>query len=155
MKSLIKLGLSVGLISGMAMMASTASAEDCSVTITGNDAMQFSTKEIPVNKACEQFTINLEHVGKLPKNVMGHNVVIAKADDVAAVARDAIKAGLDADYLTKDDARILAASSLVGGGEKTSVTFDVSKLEEGQNYNYFCSFPGHSAIMKGVIKLVE
>lgn len=155
MKSLIKFGLSLGLVGGMAMVASTASAQDCSVSITGNDAMQFSTKEISVSKACKEFTINLEHVGKLPKNVMGHNVVIVKADDVAAVARDSIKVGLDGGYLVKDDARVVAASTLIGGGEKTSVTFDVSALAADQNYNYFCSFPGHNAIMKGVIKLVD
>lgn len=149
-KTFVAMGvLSAALVSGAAM------ADDCSVDITGNDAMKFSLAEIAVKKSCETFTINLEHVGKLPKNVMGHNVVVAKTDEVAAIATDAIKAGLAAEYLPKDDARVVAASGLVGGGEKTSVTFDVAKLAADQNYSFFCSFPGHSAVMKGAIKLVD
>ena len=37
-------------------------------------------------------------------------------------------------------------------GEKDSVTFDVSKLNAGP-YAFFCTFPGHISMMKGVIVL--
>lgn len=151
-----KLSVTVGFIGAAILSASSVMAEPvCSVDITGNDAMQYSTKEIVVSRSCENFTINLEHVGKLPKTVMGHNVVIVKTDDVTDVANASIKAGAAADYLLKDDERIVAETTLVGGGEKTSVTFETSKLAADQNYTYFCSFPGHNAIMRGVIKFVD
>ena len=38
---------------------------------------------------------------------------------------------------------------MIGGGEESSVTFNLSALEAGQDYIFFCSFPGHYALMKG------
>ena len=40
----------------------------------------------------------------------------------------------------------------VGGGQTTSVTFPTSALKKGESYTFFCSFPGHSSIMKGPFK---
>ena len=155
MKSFVKAVLSMGLLAGVTLTTPAALAADCSIDVTGNDAMQFSTKEITISKSCEKFTINLEHTGKLPKPVMGHNVVITKTDDVTEVANASVKVGAAGDYLVKDDARVIAATGLVGGGEKTSVEIDVSKLAADQNYTFFCSFPGHSGVMRGVVKLVD
>ena len=42
---------------------------------------------------------------------------------------------------------------MIGGGESTSVTFDVSKIKDGGPYEFFCSFPGHAALMKGTISV--
>ncbi len=115
--------------------------------------MQFNTKSIVVDKTCKEFTINLKHTGKLPKAAMGHNVVISKKADESAVATDGMKAGLDNNYVKAGDERVIAHTDVVGGGESTSVTFDVSKLKEGEDYAFFCSFPGHWSIMTGEIKL--
>ncbi|RMX08780.1 azurin [Corticibacter populi] len=133
-------------------LAAPAMAADCSVTIEGNDAMQYNTKEIVVDQSCKEFTVTLKHVGKQPKNVMGHNWVLTKTADVQPVANDSIKAGAAKGYLPEGDARIIAHTNMIGGGETDSVTFDVSKLTAGEGYTYFCSFPGHSALMKGVLK---
>lgn len=135
----------------LSVMAVPAMAATCDVTIEGNDAMQFNTKEIVVDKTCEDFTINLVHVGKLPKAAMGHNVVITKAADRQAVANDATSAGPANDYLKADDARVIAHTKLIGGGEKDSVTFKTAALEAGGDYDFFCSFPGHWAIMSGKV----
>ena len=45
---------------------------------------------------------------------------------------------LPSDYVKKDDARVIAHTKVIGGGESDSVTFDVSKLAAGQDYTYFC-----------------
>ncbi|ENO90143.1 azurin [Thauera linaloolentis] len=124
----------------------------CEATIEGNDAMQFNLKEIVVDKSCKQFTVTLKHVGKLAKASMGHNWVLAKTADVKDLAAEGAKAGPAKDYLNDGDARIVAHTKLLGGGESDSVTFDVSKLAAGTEYTYFCSFPGHWAVMKGVLK---
>ncbi len=128
-------------------------ADECAVTITSNDAMQFDTKVISVKSSCEEFTVNLAHAGKLPKNVMGHNWVLTSKDDMRAVATEGIAAGLDKQYIKPDDARVIAFTPIIGGGESTSVTFPVSKLSAGTNYSFFCSFPGHFAIMQGALTL--
>ncbi|NYT36724.1 azurin [Allopusillimonas soli] len=125
----------------------------CDVTIEANDAMQFNTKEISIDKTCKEFTIKLEHTGKLPKNAMGHNVVISKKSDEKGIATDGMAAGLDNNYVKPDDPRVIAHTDVVGGGESTSVTFDVSKLSEGEDYAFFCSFPGHWAVMTGKVTL--
>ncbi len=125
----------------------------CSVDIEGNDAMQFNLKTIDVDKSCKDFTVNLKHTGKMAKNVMGHNWVLTTTADMQAAATDGMSAGLDKDYVKAGDARIIAHSKIIGGGETTSVTFAVSKLAAGTAYTYFCSFPGHWGIMKGTLAL--
>ena len=130
-------------------------AAECSVDIAGNDQMQFDKKEITVSKSCKQFTVNLKHPGTLAKNVMGHNWVLTKQADMQGAVNDGMAAGLDNNYVKKDDARVIAHTKVIGGGETDSVTFDVSKLAAGQDYAYFCSVPGHFALMKGVLKLVD
>ena len=139
----------------LALASAPVLAAECSVDIAGNDQMQFDKKEITVSKSCKQFTVNLKHPGTLAKNVMGHNWVLTKQADMQGAVNDGMAAGLDNNYVKKDDARVIAHTKVIGGGETDSVTFDVSKLAAGQDYAYFCSFPGHFALMKGVLKLVD
>ena len=137
----------------MAAFCAPVMAADCSVDIDANDAMKFDKSEIVVDKSCKEFTINVHHSGKLARNVMGHNVVITKTDDSAAVARDGVAAGLDNQYLKPNDDRVIASTNIIGGGEKTSTTFSVEKLAADQSYTFFCSFPGHVALMKGTVSV--
>lgn len=128
-------------------------AADCSTTIEGNDAMQFNQKTIQVPKTCKQFTVTLKHTGKLPKASMGHNWVLGHESDEAGIIADGMKGGADQDYVKAGDTRVIAHTKLVGGGESDSVTVPVAKLKAGENYAYFCTFPGHAALMKGVLTL--
>ena len=130
-------------------------AAECSVEVHSTDQMTFDTKEIKVSKSCKTFTIDLKHVGNLPKHVMGHNLVLTKTADVQAVSTDGIAAGVDQGYLKEGDERVIAHTKLIGGGESDSVTFDVGKLDAAQSYQFFCSFPGHAALMKGALTLVD
>lgn len=127
-------------------------AKTCEFTIDGNDAMQYSTKEIAVGKDCTEVKVTLKHVGKLPKSAMGHNWVLTTDKDAQAVQTAAMQAGPGKDYLPAGDKRIVAHTKLVGGGESDSVTFKVADLKKGESYKYFCTFPGHSALMSGVLK---
>ena len=129
-----------------------AQAADCSIDLESNDAMKFNKTNIDVPKSCKDFTVNLKHTGKMAKNVMGHNVVVTKTADMAGVNTDGIKAGLPNDYVKPGDTRVIAHSKVIGGGETTSVKIPVAKLGAGPN-SFFCSFPGHAALMKGTITL--
>ena len=60
-----------------------------------------------------------------------------------------MKAPIADSHLPKGDARVLAATKIIGGGQSTSVTFPTSKLTKGGDYSFFCSFPGHFGLMKG------
>ena len=57
----------------LSALAVPAFADDCAVTIEGTDQMTWDTSQIEVKQSCEQFTVNLKHVGNLPKATMGHN----------------------------------------------------------------------------------
>ncbi|MDH0746636.1 azurin [Pseudomonas sp. GD03842] len=128
-------------------------AAECSVTVDSTDQMSFNTKAIEIDKSCKEFTINLEHSGSLPKNVMGHNLVISKEADMQPIATDGLSAGIDKQYLKEGDARVIAHTKIIGAGEKDSLTLDVSKLDPAQKYGFFCSFPGHISMMKGSVTL--
>lgn len=124
----------------------------CKLEIGGNDLMQYDKKELTVAKDCTSVEVTLKHTGKLPAASMGHNWTLVKTADVNAVANDGLSAGLPADYIKAGDARVIAHTKVVGGGQSATVTFPVSKLKAGESYSYLCTFPGHSALMKGVLK---
>lgn len=138
--------ISVAVVS---LLSAVAQADDCETTVDSTDNMRFDTDRITVDTSCDTFTVTLTHSGDMAKNVMGHNWVLTLAEDLQGVAQDGITAGLENDYLKPDDDRVLASTEVIGGGEETSVTFDVSKLDPDADYKFFCSFPGHSAIMQG------
>lgn len=135
-------------LTGLAF-AGTAAANDCELTIEGNDQLQFNKSEMVVSSECDQVTVTLEHVGKLPVEQMGHNWTLTETSDWKAVAQEGQGAGLENEYLPPNDDRIIAHTDMIGGGESTSVTFDLSGLEKGGDYTFFCSFPGHWAVMNG------
>jgi azurin len=124
----------------------------CTVDIAGTDQMQFDKKEIVIAPDCTEVQINLKHTGKLPAQAMGHNWVLTKTADVGPVASDGLGAGLANEHLKKGDTRVIAYTKIIGGGQTTSVKFPTAKLKKGEAYTYFCSFPGHSSIMKGTFK---
>lgn len=127
---------------------------NCAATIDATDAMRYSRASLDIPKSCTTFTVTLRHTGKLPKATMGHNIVIAKTSDMAGIDSDGVKAGAAGNYLKANDARVVAASKLIGGGESTTVKIPVAKLASGGPFSFFCSFPGHSVLMKGTIKLI-
>lgn len=125
---------------------SIATSQD--ITIESDDRMKFNITEFKVN-AGETVTLTLKHVGTMSKEVMGHNVVILdKGVNLSAFAADAIKAK-DTDYIPAGyENLIIAYTRIIGGGESDTITFS---LTEPGTYEFLCSFPGHSAIMKGTI----
>ncbi|TZF90484.1 azurin [Cognatilysobacter lacus] len=143
------------LLAGFAAHATTASAATCATTVQANDAMQYNTRVISVPASCKQFAVTLKHTGQLPVTVMGHNLVVTKTADMAGVGADGMKAGAAANYVKAGDTRVIAASKLVGGGQSTVVNIPVAKLKAGESYSFFCSFPGHSSMMRGTLSLTK
>ena len=138
---------------GAAGMAHAAG--NCTISLKGDDAMKFDLREATVSASCATITVELTHTGKLPVAAMGHNVVISKTPDMAGIARDAIKAGTANAYVPPGDARVIAHTDLIGGGAKTKITFPGKKLTAGGDYSFFCSFPGHSTLMKGKLVVAK
>ncbi len=84
---------------------------------------------------------------------MGHNLVVTKASDMEAAGADAAGAGLANDYVKPKDERILAQTKMIGGGETSSAKINVTSLLAKESYVFFCTYPGHSALMKGTLKV--
>ncbi len=133
-----------------AIFAFAAHHEGTTLEITSNDTMQFNTKSFEV-KAGEEITLVLKNLGKLPKAAMGHNLVILKpGSNVAGFATAAVRAVVN-EYIPTDDANkamIIAHTKLLGPGEEDAVTFT---LPDTGAYPFVCSFPGHFALMQGII----
>jgi len=129
-------------------LTNQAFASECELNIGATDAMQFTAKDMSVPASCKEVTLTLKHEGKLPVNVMGHNWVLTKSADVTPVANAGMAAGAGNNYVPAGDNRVIAFTKVIGGGESTSVTFATDGLA-GQDLTFFCSFPGHWAIMKG------
>jgi azurin len=142
-------------LSLLTLASTQVSAAECAVDVDSTDQMTFDTKAIQVPKSCKTFTVNLKHSGQLSKAVMGHNWVLSRTEDFKDVATEGMSASVEQSYLKADDNRVLAFTQVIGAGEKTSVTFDVAKLDPATGYTFFCSFPGHAAMMQGALTLVE
>ncbi len=132
-----------------------AFAQTCETTIEGNDAIRFNLSQIAVPASCQQFTVHLNHVGKLPKMAMGHNWVLTRKQDMAGVIKEAMAAGAARDYLNPDDPRIIANTSAIGGGQQTSVTFSTDRLHPNEEYVFFCSYGAHHVLMQGVLQVLK
>lgn len=146
----MKTNLLLALVSGLSLSAASY-AKTCDVTVEGNDAMQYNTKEIKL-AGCSEVKLTLKHVGKLPKAAMGHNVVFSTKADMSSVVSDATKAGPTKDYLPTGS-KVIATTKLIGGGESDTITFKTDKFKKGTEYVFFCTFPGHSAVMNGKVIL--
>jgi len=125
-----------------------AAAVENVLVIEGNDQMQFSTNELKA-VAGKPIKLTLKHVGKIPKEAMGHNfVILQQGTDEAAFAAKAMEAKAT-DYVpASEKASIIAHTKLLGGGEEDTIEFTIDKKG---TYNFLCTFPGHVAMMKGVL----
>jgi azurin len=143
--------LAAALIGATAVLfaAPASAADSCKAEITGNDLMQYSTKEMKFPASCTTIEVTMKHIGKLPKEAMGHNWVLTTTADAMAVANDGLAAGLAANYIKAGDKRVIAHTKVLGPGESDTIKIPASALKKGGDYSYECTFPGHSALMKG------
>ena len=129
--------------------AAWADADPCKITIESTDAMTFNQHELSVPSQCTEVEVTLKHAGQLSAKVMGHDWVLAKESDMSGVVNAGLAAGAARGYLPQGDARIIAATKVVGGGESATVKFSTAALAPGAHYAFFCTSPGHASMMKG------
>jgi azurin len=115
------------------------------ITIESSDQMKYNLSQIKV-KAGQKVMLHLKHVGKMPIQAMGHNLVILqKGTDIVEFARLASNAKASG-YVPTGSKAVIAATKLVGGGQETSITFIAPAKG---TYDFICTFPGHFSMMKG------
>ena len=131
------------------LAASAVHADPCKITIESNDQMQFSARELSIPLDCAQVELTLRNAGKLPVKVMGHDWVLARDSDMSAIVNAGLAAGFSHGFVPDRDPRVIAATHLVGGGESATVQFSTAALLPGERYSFFCTSPGHAALMRG------
>lgn len=115
------------------------------IKLTGDDQMRFDKNEIRVREG-QTVRLTFEHVGKMAKNVMGHNfVLLTPGTDINEFGQEAVEAS-DNDYIPQNTNKVIAHTKMLGGGESTTIEFEAPKAG---TYDFICSFPGHYAIMRG------
>jgi azurin len=127
-----------------------SSAEDAKIEITANDQMQYNIKAFEVTEG-QKVVLSLKHIGQLPAVAMGHNVVILAAGTAVPAFATKCAPAKDTDYIPQDEdskKEMIAHTKLLGGGESDQITFTAPAAGE---YPFICSFPGHFAIMQGVM----
>ena len=120
------------------------------VEMTGNDRMKYNLEAFSVS-AGSRVKLNFRNVGKMPKAVMGHNVVFLKADVDSGAFATAAAAARDNEYIpVQFEDQILAHTNLIGSGESDTIEFTAPKTSG--DYEFLCSFPAHLfAGMRGVM----
>ena len=136
------------------ILATSVFASNCEIKIEGSDMMKYDFSELTLDTSCEQTKISLKHAGKLPINAMGHNVVIVEEKNLSKITQQInFSLGVEKGYLPESE-DIIFISAMVGGGDTTELEMDMSKLDKTKSYVFFCSFPGHWALMRGKIKII-
>ena len=132
--------------------AAAAVAAPRVIEISANDTMKFSVTAIEA-KAGETIKIVLTNNGTLPKEAMGHNLIILKPGSDSAAFSAAAMTAKATDYVPdslKD--QVVGHTALLGPRKSDEII--LKDLKAGE-YPFLCSFPAHFAVgMKGVLTVM-
>ena len=115
----------------------------------GEDTMKFNLTTIEA-KVGETIKIVLTNNGTLPKEAMGHNLVVLKPGSDGAAFCAAAMTAKATEYIPESlKSQVVAATALLG--PKKSEEIILKDLRAGE-YPYVCSFPAHFIVgMKGIL----
>ena len=106
--------------------------------------MKYDVENITVKEG-SRIKINLINEGV--DIAMQHNILFVNFGKRKDLASKAVQAGGDKNYIPEDP-NLIAASSMAQPGETVVLEFDAPKKG---NYEFFCSYPGHSQMMRGYL----
>ncbi len=116
------------------------------LSIESNDEMKYNTNRFDVKEG-QTVKLTLKNVGQLPKESMGHNwVLLASGTNVEEFAVAAIAARENGHIPSDWSESIIAHTNLLGPSEEHTIEFEAPAKGI---YDFICSFPGHSGMMKG------
>ena len=113
------------------------------IHMQGSDQMKFNATrmEAPAGK----LKIEMKNAGTLPKEAMGHNLVILKpGSDAMAFALKSVAAKAT-DYVLPGSPEVLAHTKVLGPGESEILELELT----AGTYVFLCTFPGHVGLMNG------
>tara|TARA_B100000900_G_C20547174_1_gene703072 strand:+ start:496 stop:987 length:492 start_codon:yes stop_codon:yes gene_type:complete len=118
--------------------------EEFTIEALGNTMMdmEYNLKNITVS-AGSWVRINLVNKGSDP--AMIHNILFVNYNKRKELAAAAFEAGPELDYIPKNK-DVIAGSKQAKPGETVLLEFEAPAKG---NYEFFCSYPGHSSKMRG------
>jgi putative membrane-bound dehydrogenase-like protein len=140
----------VGLGSPSAVAPGAATPGALAITLgVINGQMKFSQATITARPG-QRVELTLTNTDDMP-----HNIVIFRRGSMAQYEKELFgslnEPNAQLRGFVPDSPNVLAASRLLNPGESTVVTFD-APTEPGE-YPFVCSFPGHWATMRGVLRI--
>lgn len=119
--------------------------EEFTINSLGNTMMEmkFDVKNITVS---EGSWVRIKLINQGIDEAMQHNIIFIKFGSREEVAKQALAAGADNKYVPTNNTNVISASDLAMPGETVTLEF---KAPERGNYEFFCSYPGHSEMMRG------
>lgn len=112
------------------------------ITLTGNDRMRFAPTQFTVERGRE-ITVDFRNVGSMPKESMGHNLVIVRpGTNINGFAAAGMAHPARSYIAPAQDERVLAFTPVLGPGERYTLVFTAP--DEPGEYPFLCSFPGHT-----------
>jgi azurin len=133
----------------MLVLALASSAQAAVLTIsTDGDNLAYDKKTLHV-KPGESVTLTFKNAASSGSS-MEHSWVLVKPGAQDQVSAEAPPAGKAKDYIP-DDPNILAHTKLLKSGQSQTIKFK-APIQPGK-YPYFCSFPGHAQLLKGVLEV--
>lgn len=101
-----------------------------------------SVSNMTVPRSRRNLTVTLKPIGRMPRDVLGHDWVMTTAANESSAVTNGTQAGLGHDYFKPGNPRIIAATGIIGGGETTAVRFKPPALKPGTGYGFACFCPG-------------
>ena len=134
----------------LSCLASSTGQQKRSINIEGYDNLRYSVQQITVAPGTE-IELILKTVSSLPESQMAHNWVLMKKDaEIQRFVNNSIQHRENGYIDPEMTGMILAATSMLGGGESETITFTAPDARG--DYIYVCTFPGHYvAGMKGTL----
>lgn len=128
--------------------------EELRIEIAGDDRIQFDVTEFEVHPR-QPVTIVFSNIGTMPKESMGHNLVVLERNTDALAFANAGARHVRNEYIDPEmEDRVIAATRILGPDETEEISF-VAPAEAGENH-FICTFPGHTqAGMRGIMTVRE
>lgn len=111
------------------------------------DAIAFDKKELAA-KAGEIVKLVFKNNSK--SSAMQHNFVLTHPGKESEVDQAGIVAGNEKGWVPQNHPSVIAHTKLVDPGQSDTIVF---RAPAAGDYPFLCTFPGHSAAMRGVLKV--
>lgn len=129
------------------------------VDLTDQATARLTIQAALLRYTVDEFTVKVGQPVELTldnTDLMPHNLLITAPGALEAVSQKALAMGVEGwgkHYIPENTPEILHATRLVDAAKQETLRFKAP--DQVGDYPYVCTFPGHSYVMRGVMKVVK